>query len=177
MSHNSFTYYYKSLKKVLNNTGDPLEVEENPSMETQYREQEAYALFLTNQSGVTGFLSTTAEQLTGIQQAKLFQNEVQAKRALSLIKKKHLGSAIIKVDVSFNQVLEKNGSINTTIFDNVIAIQEKEKFDSTAINEEKVIEYLMNKYSATQPELKNALESLIENKNQQVQTKAKKKKI
>jgi hypothetical protein len=158
---NPYESYLKMWTKVLNKQGIPLKIEENQDLATQYKEEFSYALFVEDFNGVAGYLSNK-KQVTGISQAKLFQTEALAHQELGISVLKYPNAAIVKIHITFNEIIKKFGSVNTQILDKVAVVQEKEKLELGANNEKEMIQYLMAKYGENNPQLHSELEKLAQ---------------
>lgn len=166
LSHYWHDIYINMWKKVLNKKGEALKVEENQDLAMQYNHDFSYALFIENANGVGGFLSKKGH-LTGLSQAQLFQTEQLARQEVGISVIKHPNSAIVKINIAFQEVVKTFGSVNTDILDKVLITQEKEKLELSHANEAEMIQYLMSKYGEKHPEIIKALEkiSMIEPNN------------
>lgn len=165
-------------KKVLDDSGHPLVVEENGFIQ-RFNEKEGYALFLKDQyrnEGNFGFWGSTNSTLTDINQAKLFQNFKQASRYASSMHSE--GIAIVKVNVKFEEVVHTIGKIDVSALDAAKSAQEKAYFDSLMNNENEVKSLatkLLHACGEKHQELKEHLNRLIEEKEEVIIVKKRQK--
>lgn len=174
-SHDIFTIpsYFEQMvpswSEILNEKGEPFEVEDNTVAE-HFGKKKSYAIFFED-GGHTGFWDER-RWILDIGGAKLFQSIEEAQKA---IVKHSIQGAIVEVNVEFSKIIENTTHVNIKPLEKMLALKEKEQIENNEVLNlaQKLLAQLDNDDC-----LKGELELfLAEKKTNNSQIKSRRKKI